>query len=55
MYCQDDYNVKHTEAGKSNAETVNISPTLSLESVSHQMVHTHLSNMIRYAREDGIV
>lgn len=46
MDFQDDYSVKHTEIDESNTKTANISLILSLKSMSHQMVHTHLNNRI---------
>lgn len=55
MDFQDDYSVKHTEIDESNTKTANISLILSLKSMSHQMVHTHLNNRIWYIREDSTV
>lgn len=53
MDCQDYYSVKHTEVGESNSKIVNISLTLSLKTMNHKMVHTHLNNKIWYLREDS--
>lgn len=53
--CQDYYSIKHTEVGEYNSKIVNISLTLSPETMNHQMVHTHLNNKIWYLREDSTV